>query len=219
MLIHLYDRQSGAYTNSVMADEDPMRPGRWLIPGFATETAPPERNGTTWPFWQAGKWTLLPDYRGRALYRTDTGEPAQLTVAGVTPDQVNLTAKPRPSDEYVWQDSDWVLSPEIVARHTKAAAMQEFSQRLESAQRATWGKADANAAGLLDDVALAQYKAWAAYQMQLVGTIDAPDFPKNVSWPTEPDNDAIRTQVEASRAAVKVGDDAKSAESGSNVAT
>ncbi|MEX3614171.1 MAG: tail fiber assembly protein [Burkholderia gladioli] len=217
MLIHLYDQRSGAYTNSLMADEDPMHAGRWLIPGFATDVAPPDRTGATWPFWKDGAWSLLPDYRGRALYRTDTGEPAQMTVAGVTPDQAGLTDRPRPSHEYVWTDGAWTISPEAVARNEKEAAMREFSRRLDIAQRATLGKSDAQAVGLLDDVGLAQYKAWATYQMQLVSTINAPDFPENVSWPTEPDNDAIRAQIEASRTATEVADDAKPTVSGANV--
>ncbi|MCW0027680.1 tail assembly chaperone, partial [Burkholderia pseudomallei] len=85
MLIHHYDPATGEYLSSGQPDADPRNDGRWLIPASATLDAPPARTPTTWPFYRDGAWFLLPDYRGRVCYRTDTGEPVEIAIAGKTP--------------------------------------------------------------------------------------------------------------------------------------
>lgn len=40
--IHHYDELTGEYLGEGEARQDPMEPGRWLIPAFATELTPPE---------------------------------------------------------------------------------------------------------------------------------------------------------------------------------
>ena len=54
--------------------------------------------------------------------------------------------------------------------------MAEFERRLEAARKANAGKADAYAAGLLDDEGVYYFKAWSAYQMALVSVV-ADTFP------------------------------------------
>ncbi|MXN77205.1 tail assembly chaperone [Burkholderia sp. 4701] len=186
MLIHHYSHPTGEYLSSSQPDADPRNPERWLVPSWATLDAPPPRTPTTWPFYRDGAWALLPDFRGRVCYRTDTGEPVEITVAGTTPDDLGLTTEPRPSPRHAWLDGAWVVPPELLEREKRAAAMAEFERRLETARKANAGKADAYAAGLLDDEGIYTFKAWSAYQMALVSAIQAETFPDAVTWPATP---------------------------------
>ncbi|WP_124076282.1 tail fiber assembly protein [Burkholderia gladioli] len=209
MLCNHYDRQTGQYLSSTLADSDPKDDSRWLEPAFSTVTPIPDRKPLTWPFWKDGAWVLMPDYRGRVLYRTDTGERTEILAAGVTPADAGLTETPRPSDEHRWTDGAWAIDPDIVARKAKERAMAEFQHRLANAQTKNYGRADAHAAGVLSDVEEAQFVAWSKYQMDLSRVVNAPDFPASAVWPVEPDDDAIRREVDAKRAAAAAAEAAK----------
>lgn len=197
MLIHQYDNATGQYISSNLADPDPKNLERWLVPAFSTDIALPERSRNEWPFFVDGAWTLKPDYRGQMLYRTGDGEAAEILMAGIAPADAGLTTKPRPSDQYVWGDGDWVIDPALVAAQKRAAAMQEFDTLLVAARTANAGKADAYAAGLLSPAQTALFKAWANYQLDLVRVIDSASFPDNFVWPATPDANAIAEEVEA----------------------
>ncbi|VWC00259.1 phage tail fiber assembly protein [Burkholderia pseudomultivorans] len=186
MLIHHYSPSTGEYLSSGQPDADPRNDERWLIPASATLDAPPPRTPTTWPFYRDGAWFLLPDFRGRLCYRTDTGEPVEIAVAGKTPDDLGLTTEPRPSSRHAWIDGTWAVPPELIERETLEAAMAEFERLMDIARRANAGKADAYAAGLLDDEAAYYFKSWSAYQMALVSAISAETFPDAIAWPATP---------------------------------
>ncbi|RKT98740.1 tail assembly chaperone, partial [Burkholderia sp. Nafp2/4-1b] len=170
MLIHHYDRTTGAYLSSSQPDVDPRNAERWLIPAGATLDAPPARTPTTWPFYRDGVWCLLPDYRGLLCYRTDTGEAVEIATVGLTPEELGLTVEAPPSPRHAWLDGAWRIPPAVLARERRDAAMVEFEQRMARARRTNAGKADAYAAGLLDDAGVYAFKAWSAYQMALVAT-------------------------------------------------
>lgn len=187
MLIHQYDALTGQYTSSRLADADPRNPGRWLVPAFSTDAELPARTALTWPFFLDAQWTLLPDYRGRVLYRTDSGEPAEILIAGTTPDEHGLTETPRPSDEYTWRDGAWVVDQAIVAQRVRAQAMAEFDTRMAKARAINNGKSDAYTAGLLSEEDTYNFRAWSSYQLALVSAIQREGFPDSVVWPTEPD--------------------------------
>ncbi|KAG0162548.1 hypothetical protein DFQ28_001742 [Apophysomyces sp. BC1034] len=186
MLIHQYDSTNGQYISSRLADADPRREGRWLIPAHCTSEPLPERTPLTWPFFCNGAWTLRPDYRARLLYRTDTGEPAEILVAGTTPAQNGLTDTLRPSDKHIWRDGKWALDLDAVAREKHAAAMAEFETRLNNARTMNAGKADAYSAGLLSNEQAYYFRQWAAYQLALTRAIQQEGFPDDVAWPDEP---------------------------------
>ena len=208
MLLHSYDSQTGEYHSSHLAAPNPRRPGEWLQPAFTTPLDLPERTPDTWPFFLDGNWVLKPDYRGRVLYRQDTGEAAEILAAGITPEEAHLTETPRPSEDYHWQDGQWQPDPEKLAENERRAAMAEFESLMTKARRATAGQADALAAGLLNDVQTAVFRAWAQYQMDLVRAISAEGFPKTITWPAEPDAEAIAAQVEAAAAESESGAEA-----------
>ncbi|RQQ73128.1 tail assembly chaperone [Burkholderia stagnalis] len=186
MLIHHYSPATGEYQSSGQPDADPRNDSRWLVPASATVETPPPRTPTTWPFYRDGAWRLLPDYRGRVCYRTDTGEPVEIAIAGKTPDELGLTTEPRPSPRHAWIDGAWAVPLELIEREMRDAAMAEFDRRMEVARKANAGKADAFAAGLLDDEGIYFFKAWSAYQMALVAAIQADTFPNAAKWPEMP---------------------------------
>lgn len=203
MLIHHYDNHTGQYCGSQLADADPRSPGRWLLPAFATAEVLPERTAESWPFFRDGAWVLLPDFRGKVLYRTDTGEKAEIVAPGIRPQDIGLTLEPRPSNDHVWKDGIWQLSAEQVTKRARDEAMAVFNGKMEIARQANAGKADAYAAGLLSDVEIAVFKAWATYQMDLVRALSAPAFPESIDWPHEPDVEAVTANALAEQAAAE----------------
>ena len=58
MTIYHYDERTGRYLGEGIARPDPMEPGNWLIPAWATSAAPGEEidgmeqvfNGTEWVY-------------------------------------------------------------------------------------------------------------------------------------------------------------------------
>ncbi|WP_230939066.1 tail fiber assembly protein [Burkholderia vietnamiensis] len=186
---------------SFLADIDPMNSSRYLVPAFCTLEPLPERAPRTWPFWRDDRWEMLPDYRGVRLYRTESGAVAEITVAGVTPDEAGLTEVPRPSDEHVWRDGGWAIDEEIVADKVREAAMNDFFARLEKARKQNLGKSDARVTGRLSDLDAATFDAWTDYQVALVRVVESPVFPAQLAWPDEPNPEAILAKVQAERAA------------------
>lgn len=186
MLIHHYNPTTGEYLRSGQPDADPRNDDRWLIPAFATQDTPPPRTRTTWPFYRDGTWSLLPDFRGRVCYRTDTGDATEIAVPGRTPAELGLTTTPRPSPRHSWIDETWSVSPELIEREKYDAAMAEFSRLMAVARKHTTGKADAYAAGLLDREQVYTFKAWSAYQLAVVSAIEHELFPDAVDWPSIP---------------------------------
>lgn len=211
MLLHNYDSQTGQYLGSTLAEPDPRNESRWIEPAFSTTAPLPDRPRYTWPFFVDGVWKLLPDYRGMMLYRQAEGAPAEILVAGITPEDAGLTPSPRPSDEYHFVGGEWVVNPEVLAIRERATAMAEFDQRMDLAKAKNAGKADALAAGLLDVGGAALFKAWAAYQVAVVAVVEADSFPAGRVWPPEPDEGAVTAQAYADEAAKQA--EASSAES------
>lgn len=201
MLIHQFDSETGQYIHSFLAEPDPRNADRWIVPAFATDVPLPERCRLQWPFFRDGSWELLPDYRGQMLYRCSNGEPAEIVMAGITPDEAGLTTMPRPSDLHRWNGADWEMDPEAIERQERADAMGEFEERMARAKAKNAGKIDALAAGLLDAAGEAIFKAWAGYQLALVAVVESDAFPAARVWPAEPDELEIAAKVAASESA------------------
>jgi hypothetical protein len=212
MFIHAYDAHSGHYTGSTLATPDPRDPQGWIIPAFTTLLTPPERERGEWPFFNDGQWVLRPDYRSMMLYRTSDGEPAEVFMPGISLEEAGLTLDPRPCDEHHWVDGAWALNPAAVAMRVRREAMAEFDQRMAVAREKNWGKADAQAAGLLSPLDLGLFKAWAAYGMALVAVVNHPDFPTVADWPAQPDPAEVAEQVAREQEEKRLADEEKAAQ-------
>ncbi|MCY1204532.1 hypothetical protein D9M69_142500 [compost metagenome] len=206
MLIHNFDSITLQYVSSGLADPDPRNNDRWLEPAFSTTVPLPDRPRKTWPFFVNGAWELRPDFRGITLYRQDTGEKAELAVAGITPAEAGLSERPRPSELHRWGGDDWVLDDDLMRARAHSDAMTEFENLLNHARDVNRGKADAYAAGLLSPLEVALFKAWSEYQMALLRVIEAPGFPANKVWPAQPDAAKIEAQVQKEAEAADVSE-------------
>jgi len=198
MQIHNFDPQTGQYTTSTFAEPDPLNESRWLQPAFSTHLSLPERERHTWPYFVGGAWELRPDFRGMLLYRQADGSAAEILTPGVTPDQAGLTSKPRPSDIRRFERGAWVIDQEAARKQKHDAALADFEKRMALAKSRTAGKADAVAAGILDAVEMAVFRAWAAYQVALVAVLEDGSFPDSPAWPEVPDETALALKINSS---------------------
>ncbi|PWE46184.1 hypothetical protein C9I50_00435 [Pseudomonas prosekii] len=97
--------QLGLFTGKAEADESPLEPGVFLIPGGCVETPPPAIPDNKAACWSNDKWVLVDYFNGLILYSTATGEP--LTINGVGPIPSGYTVK-QPGPDQVWKNGEWV---------------------------------------------------------------------------------------------------------------
>ena len=69
-------RNDGSYVGPVEADESPLEPGVWIIPGGCVEVAPPEIPEGMMAVWQGDQWSLF------AVPSDDQPPPPPVTVPG-----------------------------------------------------------------------------------------------------------------------------------------
>ena len=95
----------GLFTGTAEAEESPLEPGVFLIPGGCVEVAPPKIPANKGACWSNGKWVLVDYFDGLIVYSITTGEP--LTVTGVGPIPSGYTTK-KPRPDQVWKNGEWV---------------------------------------------------------------------------------------------------------------
>ncbi|EIJ46443.1 tail fiber assembly protein [Herbaspirillum sp. GW103] len=135
MKIFHYSNDTGELIEADIAREDPLLPGQYRLPAFATIDTPPgfvnpgyvlaylDEGGTAPPDYRAGAWREVPDYRG-AYWRTDTGQPEVLTRLGMTPQEAGLTDQAPPKFSK-WNGQAWEVDQSAAkAAHNSAIAAQ-----------------------------------------------------------------------------------------------
>lgn len=95
----------GLYIGPVEADESPLEPGVFLIPGGCVETPPPPAPEFKIACWTGKRWQLLDYFDGLIVYSTATGEP--LTLSGPGPIPGGYTTK-KPEPGQIWKNGRWV---------------------------------------------------------------------------------------------------------------
>lgn len=95
----------GLYIGTATAEESPLEPGVFLIPGGCVDVAPPEAPDGKIQQWDGKRWHLLDYFNGLIIYSTSTGEP--LTLNGVGPIPHGYTVS-RPQPGQVWENGRWV---------------------------------------------------------------------------------------------------------------
>ncbi|MFJ4496655.1 DUF4376 domain-containing protein [Pseudomonas atacamensis] len=95
----------GIFIGAVTADESPLEPGVYLIPGGCVEVEPPAIPEHKAAWWSGQAWQLVDYYGGVVVYSTETGEP--LTLKGFEPVPSGFTMK-KPEPNQVWKGGEWV---------------------------------------------------------------------------------------------------------------
>lgn len=159
MKIFHYSRETGELIDADTAREDPLLPGQFRLPAFATIDTPPpfvasghvaaylDEQGQAPQDYRDGNWREVIDMRGD-YWRTANGQVASLDRIGVTPDEEGLTAL-EPPQFGKWNGAAWEIDQEAkkAARNVgiamQIAAIEQKEQ--PAAQRAYALTGDATA--------------------------------------------------------------------------
>ena len=95
----------GIFIGAVTADESPLEPGVYLIPGGCVETEPPAIPEHKAAWWNGQAWQLVDHFGGVVVYSIETAEPR--TLEGFEPVPAGYTMK-KPAANQVWKDGEWV---------------------------------------------------------------------------------------------------------------
>ncbi|MDE1509459.1 tail fiber assembly protein [Serratia nevei] len=127
-------------------------------------------------------WEYLADHRGETVYRTENGEPVEITAPGDYPEGTTTTAPATPYDE--WDGEKWVTDTD--AQHTAyvADAERKKTALLDEATTIIAPLVDAQAGGYIDDADVPRLAEWQRYRYILtkVDTSTAPI----INWPVQP---------------------------------
>jgi hypothetical protein len=94
----------GILVGPVTADESPLEPGVYLIPGGCVETPPPAIAEHKVAWWNGQAWQLVDYFGGVVVYSIDTGEAR--TLEGFEPLPAGYTLK-KPGPNQIWKDGEW----------------------------------------------------------------------------------------------------------------
>lgn len=122
--------QYGIYTGSITADESPLEPGVWLIPGGCVEVEPPAPGEHQVPHWNGKRWQLVRSFQGLTAYNTATGEPLQIQQVGELPPGYTLSV---PGPGQVWRDGDWVDDTPALLKRRHAERTLQVNAACEAA--------------------------------------------------------------------------------------
>ncbi len=95
---------NGVFVGTTEADECPLEPGVWLIPGGCVEQAPPAPGPNQVAHWNGEQWRLTESFQGQTAYDQVTGESLLIEQPGPLPDGYTLQA---PGAQQVWQNGQW----------------------------------------------------------------------------------------------------------------
>ena len=139
MKVYHYSRETGEYTGMSEAQPNPLEPGQFLIPAFATIEEPPSPDkGET--VIHDGKWKSVADQRGKKYWHKETKEEyVNQEIQFTPPDE--LTDIEPPDDAYAcWDGKNWKIDEDkkqadeekIQEDETKAAFMDELPEAMKS---------------------------------------------------------------------------------------
>jgi hypothetical protein len=93
MLVYNYHPETGEFLSRAAAHPNPLEPGNWLLPAFATFDVPPAAiPGYTW-VWQDGEWMHVADHRGSVYWLGAV----QVVIEALGPVPADLSVDPPPS--------------------------------------------------------------------------------------------------------------------------
>ncbi|WP_268799075.1 DUF4376 domain-containing protein [Pseudomonas huanghezhanensis] len=96
----------GVYVGPIEAEESPLEPGVFLVPGGCVPTPPPlDVPDFKAACWTGKAWQLLDYFEGLIVYSTANREP--LTLTGIGPIPNGHTVR-RPEPDQIWKNGRWV---------------------------------------------------------------------------------------------------------------
>ena len=123
MKIYNYDRVNGVFLFEDEARQDPLTPGMFLIPAYATEIPPPTASGHDVPVFNGSAWSLQPNFIGAEVYSTETGNRIYITALGPLPDNTTLLVPPATYPK--WDGEKWIDDVEQAAADV-IRALEDF---------------------------------------------------------------------------------------------
>lgn len=111
----------GIFIGAVAADESPLEPGVYLIPGGCVEAEPPSVPEHKAAWWNGKTWQLVDYFGGVVVYSTETGEPR--TLEGFEPVPAGFTMS-RPEPNQVWKKGKWVDDVDAVLASLRDQKLQ-----------------------------------------------------------------------------------------------
>ena len=128
-------------------------------------------------------WEIVDDFRGKVAYRTETGQPEEVTTIGELPDTLTLLAPQTIYDK--WNGKKWVTDKATQQAAAVHAAEEKKTQLLNDATVKIAPLQDAVDTGMVTDVEKEQLMAWKTYRVLLsrIDTAKAPD----IEWPVSPE--------------------------------
>lgn len=184
----------GYFIGGVVADESPLEPGVFLIPGGAIDIEPPEaRAGMRFKPAQDATWIEEEDHRNEVLYLITDGAPYQLgrdvsgqTYSGAGPLPPWLTSEQRPGPFHKWVSGAWVFDE---AAQVEAEISAERAWRDAESARIAWVRErhrDELDADLETSLRKAQFAELLGYIQSLRDWPKDPDFPAQHARPVRP---------------------------------
>ncbi|MFE8150199.1 tail fiber assembly protein [Brenneria goodwinii] len=130
-------------------------------------------------------WEHAPDYRGQAVYDTQTRQQQTINAIGELPDNVTLSA---PASEFdIWNGEAWVTDEEALQQAAAAAkqqdAQKDLSTRLATANERIQTLTDAIDLGIATEEETAALEQWKKYRV-LLSRIDT--GASDIVWPEAP---------------------------------
>ena len=150
MLFYNYSRETFEYIGEPEeARLDPVEQ-QPMIPAFATTIAPPsvEANKIAIFDSEAGKWSVVSDFRGTVYYKDNGASDIITNTGAVIPDGCSTIAPPAKVWFYTISDNQWIPKPIDTIKEMKiseaysvaANVMSTLLNKYSAGERETWSK-------------------------------------------------------------------------------
>lgn len=114
----------GIFIGAVTADESPLEPGVYLVPGGCVEVKPPAVPEQKAAWWNGKAWQLVDYFGGVVVYSIVTGEPR--TLEGFEAVPMGYTME-KPGPNQVWKNGGWVDDIEAVLAALRDEKLQAIA--------------------------------------------------------------------------------------------
>ncbi|WP_055128633.1 hypothetical protein [Pseudomonas mediterranea] len=114
----------GIFIGAVTADESPLEPGVYMVPGGCVEIPPPAIPEHKAAWWNGQAWQLVEHFGGAVVYSIETGECR--TLEGFEAVPAGYTMK-KPAANQIWKDGEWVDDIDAVLAVQQAQTLLAIS--------------------------------------------------------------------------------------------